>query len=93
MLVQHKINFIINLRSIFNEYNMARKIWGGGTVLLVKKSQLLKVNIVDNEKEIVDIPKILSEEKSRVKILKEGLGEKVVEREKRERKQKKFYGD
>ena len=53
----------------------------------VKKSQLLKVSDIDNARDIVEIPRILNEERARKRLEREGLGENnIVERPRRERR-------
>ena len=57
----------------------------------VKKTQLLKVSVIENAKDIVQIPKILREEKSRKKLEREKLDTVILDRPKRERVPNKKY--
>jgi len=58
------------------------------TVLRVKNDQLIINNIIDNQKELIEIPKLLKESKAERKFKKEKLDEVVLDRPKRERKKK-----
>jgi hypothetical protein len=61
------------------------------TELRVKKDQLLKNNIIENKKELVEIPKLLREDKAEKKIKREKLGDVVLDRPKREKIPNKKY--
>ena len=87
---------IINKKVLFNDKMLpnysstvftVKKVLNNSCILNsdieVKKTQLLKVNAIDNAKDIVQIPKILKEEKSRKKLEREKLDSVVLDRPKR----------
>jgi hypothetical protein len=78
---------LLNKKVLFNDKMLpnysstvftVRKVLRNSCVLnndiTVKKTQLLKISSVDNAKEIVEIPKILREERGRKRLEREGLG-------------------
>ena len=78
---------LLNKKILFNDKMLpnysstvftVRKVLRNSCVLnndiTVKKTQLLKISSVDNAKEIVEIPRILREERGRKKLEREGLG-------------------
>jgi hypothetical protein len=89
---------IINKKILFNDKMLpnysstvftVRKVLKNSCILNndieVKKSQLLKIKDVDNIKDIVEIPKILKEERSKKQLEREKLDTVVLDRPKRER--------
>lgn len=79
--------------TVLKTYKNACLLQVGKEELRVKNDQLIKSNIVDNEKEIVQIPKLLKEQQIEKKIKKEKLEPIIVDRPKRERKPNKKYLD
>jgi len=63
----------------------------GDTEIRIKKDQLIKSNIVDNEKDNSNMEKVQKSEEIKNKVSREKLDEVLLERPKRERKPNKKY--
>lgn len=71
-------------------FNNACIVKHGDTEMRIKNSQLIKNNFVDNQKELINIPKLMNEHKSESNLKKEDLIDvKLPDKEKRN--EKKIY--
>ena len=93
VLFQDKMlpNYSSAIYEVLKVFNNACLVKNNDVELRVKNDQLIKNNLVDRKKEILEIPKLLKEAKDERKMKREKLDDVLVERPKRESKPNSRY--